>query len=108
MANAMSLEEMKATKKILDEVIERQEQEEFEEKGYKVIEQPTRQDLQLMTAKEIAKDYKIGESRIRELARADRENSLNFPAIKIGTRTLVPRGLFEEWLILACKEGLRL
>lgn len=38
----MKLEELKATKNILEEVIEKQEQEEFERKGYKEVPQPTR------------------------------------------------------------------
>ncbi|WAW14415.1 helix-turn-helix domain-containing protein [Peptostreptococcus equinus] len=108
MTSVLNLEEMKATKKILEEVIEKQEQEEFEQKGYRIVEQPTRQDLQLMTAKEVAKEYGIGENRIRELIRAGRDVSLGFPVIRMGRRALIPKGLFEEWLINACKEGLRL
>lgn len=108
MTNLITIEEMKATKNILEEAIKKQEEEEFEKNGYRVIEQPTRQDLSLLTAKEVAKEYGIGENRIRELIRANRSVSLDFPVIRMGRKALIPRGLFEEWLITACKEGLKL
>ncbi|WP_101773737.1 excisionase [Peptostreptococcus faecalis] len=104
----MKLEELKATKNVLEEVIEKQEQEEFERKGYKEVPQPSRQELNLKTVKEIAEKYSIGQGRLRELARADREVSLNFPVLRIGKKILIPEALFEEWLIEACKTGLKL
>lgn len=108
----LNLDELKATQRILNEVIEKQEQEEIQEKGYIILPKeeikPTRESLKLLTIKEVSKEYGIGENRIRELTKATRENSLNFPMIKTGTRTYIPRGLFEEWLIKAAQEGLSL
>ncbi|CCY47840.1 MAG: helix-turn-helix domain-containing protein [Peptostreptococcus sp.] len=104
----MNLDEMKATRSILDEVIEKQEQEQIEKQGYREIIEPTRQELNLMTVKEISKKYGIGQERIRQLIHASRENSNNFPFIKMGRRALIPEHMFKEWLIEACKEGLQI
>src|SRR3712207_9502947 len=82
----MNLDEMKATKQILEEVIEKQEQEQIERQGYREIIEPTRQELNLVTAKEIAEKYGIGQNRIRQLINASREYSHNFPVIKMGRR----------------------
>ncbi|MDD7183292.1 hypothetical protein [Peptostreptococcus porci] len=104
----ISLEEMRATKKIIDKVIEKEEENEFKKKGYKEVIEPTREELNLKTVKEISKDYKIGESRIRELINSDRKISLNFPVLRVGKRCLIPESLFKEWLIEACRQGLRI
>lgn len=104
----MNLDEMKATRSILDEVIEKQEQEQIEKQGYREIIEPTRQELNLMTVKEISKKYGIGQERIRQLIHASRENSNNSPFIKMGRRALIPEHMFKEWLIEACKEGLQI
>lgn len=104
----MNLDEMKATKQILEEVIEKQEQEQIEKQGYREVIEPTRQELNLMTAKEISEKYGIGQNRIRQLINASRDYSHNFPVIKMGRRALIPEHLFKEWLIEACKEGLQI
>lgn len=104
----MNLEEMKATKQILENVIEKQEQEQIEKQGYKILEEPNRQELNLMTPKEVSEKYGIGQARIRQLINASREYSHNFPVIRMGRRSLIPMQLFEEWLIEACREGLQI
>ncbi|MDY6231923.1 hypothetical protein [Peptostreptococcus porci] len=106
MNNVLNLDELKATKQIIENVIEKEE--EYNRKGYKVIEQPTRQDLKLLTPKEISRKYGIGENRIRELIHADRTISNNFPVIRMGRKSLIPKHKFEEWLIQACEIGLRI
>ena len=63
----MNLDEMRATKQILEEVILKEEQEQIQKQGYREIEEPTRQELNLMTAKEISDKYGIGQNRIRQL-----------------------------------------
>ncbi|MDY4127959.1 helix-turn-helix domain-containing protein [Peptostreptococcus porci] len=108
MNNVLNLDELKATKQIIENVIEKEEEEEYKRKGYKVMEQPTRQELNLMTPKEISKIYRIGENRIRELIHADRTISNNFPVIRMGRKSLIPKHKFEEWLIEACEIGLRI
>src|SRR3712207_9431411 len=92
----MNLDEMKATKQILEEVIEKQEQEQIERQGYREIIEPTRQELNLMTAKEIAEKYGIGQNRIRQLINASREYSHNFPVIKMGRRRSEERRVGKE------------
>ena len=104
----MNLDEMRATKQILEEVIRKEEQEQMQKQGYREIEEPTRQELNLMTAKEIADKYGIGQNRIRQLINASRDYSHNFPVIKMGRRALIPEHLFKEWLIEACKNGLQI
>ena len=99
----MNLDEMRATKQILEEVILKEEQEQMQKQ-----EEPTRQELNLMTAKEIADKYGIGQCRIRQLINASRDYSHNFPVIKMGRRALIPEHLFKEWLIEACKNGLQI
>ena len=104
----MNLDEMRATKQILEEVILKEEQEQMQKQGYKEIEEPTRQELNLMTAKEISDKYGIGQNRIRQLINASRDYSHNFPVIKMGRRAPIPEHLFKEWLIDACKNGLQI
>jgi hypothetical protein len=104
----MNLDEMRATKQILEEVILKEEQEQMQKQGYREIEEPTRQELNLMTAKEISDKYGIGQCRIRQLINASRDYSHNFPVIKMGRRALIPEHLFKEWLIDACKNGLQI
>lgn len=104
----MNLDEMRATKQILEEVILKEEQEQIQKQGYREIEEPTRQELNLMTAKEISDKYGIGQNRIRQLINASRDYSHNFPVIKMGCRALIPEHLFKEWLIDACKNGLQI
>lgn len=99
---------MRATKQILEEVILKEEQEQIQKQGYREIEEPTRQELNLMTAKEISDKYGIGQNRIRQLINASRDYSHNFPVIKMGRRALIPEHLFKEWLIYACKNGLQI
>lgn len=81
----MNLDEMRATKQILEEVILKEEQEQMQKQGYREIEEPTRQELNLMTAKEISDKYGIGQNRIRQLINASRDYSHNFPVNKNGT-----------------------
>ena len=95
----MNLDEMRATKQILEEVILKEEQEQIQKQGYREIEEPTRQELNLMTAKEISDKYGIGQNRIRQLINASRDYSHNFPVIKMGRRALIPEHLFKEWLM---------
>ena len=104
----MNLDEMRTTKQILEEVILKEEQEQIQKQGYREIEEPTRQELNLMTAKEISDKYGISQNRIRQLINASRDYSHNFPVIKMGRRALIPEHLFKEWLIDACKNGLQI
>lgn len=105
----IDIEELRATRNLIDGTIDKLEQEEMKEKGYiELAPPPTREQLQLLTINEVAKEYGIGSNRIRRLTKASKENSLDFPCIKMGNKTLIPRGLFEEWLYKACKEGLKI
>lgn len=59
----------------------------------KVAEQKKNIEKMTLSVKELAQVMGIGENAARQLCK-----SKGFPAIKVGSRTLIPIRKFEEWL----------
>lgn len=60
--------------------------------------------LDLLTAKELARELPIGEQKIRTLAKSLKD----FPCIKCGCYTYYIKDQVEEWLREQSKNGIRI
>ncbi len=65
-------------------------------RGYKEIEIYKRDKAYLITCKEAAKLYPIGEQKFRELCRSKNKN---FPNIKINSRYFIITNKLDEWFM---------
>lgn len=68
----------------------------YEGERYRPITTYTRNKAELITCKEAAKLYPIGEQKFRQLCRSKNKN---FPAINIGSRFYIVKNKLDEWFI---------
>lgn len=67
-----------------------------EEKKYKEVKPYKRDKAELITCKEAAKLYPIGEQKFRELCRSTNKN---FPSIKVGCRYYIVKNKLDGWFM---------
>lgn len=95
MSNTNNLEILKTLQSTLTVLVNQQEEERVKEQGYREIMKYKRNKAELITAKEAAKEYPIGEAKFRELCRS---TSLGFPSIQIGCRHYIIKDKLDDWL----------
>lgn len=95
MSNINNLEILKTLQSTLTVLVNQQEEVRTKEKGYREIMRYKRNKAELITAKEAAKEYPIGEAKFRELCRS---TSLGFPSIQIGCRHYIIKDKLDDWL----------
>lgn len=95
MSNINNLEILKTLQSTLTVLVNQQEEERVKEQGYREVMKYKRNKAELMTAKEAAKEYPIGEAKFRELCRS---SSLGFPNIQIGCRHYIIKDKLDDWI----------
>ncbi|WP_122639035.1 helix-turn-helix domain-containing protein [Romboutsia sp. Marseille-P6047] len=94
MSNTNNLEILKTLQSTLNILVSQQEEERDRERGYREVMTYKRNKAELMTAKEAAKEYPIGEAKFRELCRSTNKG---FPSIKIGCRYYIIKDKLDDW-----------
>lgn len=89
-----NLEILKTLQSTLNVLVAQQEEERVREQGYREVMTYKRNKAELITAKEAAKEYPIGESKFRELCRS---TNLGFPSLKLGSRYYIVKDKLDDW-----------
>ncbi|MEG1411603.1 MAG: hypothetical protein RSD36_17335, partial [Terrisporobacter sp.] len=84
--NINELDILQTLQATINLLVVKQQEEKEKAQGYKEVEVYKRDKTELITCKEAARDYKIGEQKFRQLCRT---KNTGFPSIQINSRYFI-------------------